>query len=407
MKKISLHNQIFIAILVSLPAGFFLHNLSPYISWIGTIFIKLLKVLALPLVIVSVISGMIKIGGGKDFFRLTTKTFIYYIATSLIAITTGLIFSIIILPGKNFVLDFFDRSNQSKSIANQNLGDILLNIIPTNIFESLSKGDVLGAIIISIIFGYSCLAINNEKKFFLQNFFDSLFEVLMKMTELILKTAPIGIFCLLFKTFAEFQGDTVKFINLFKSVGLYFTTVILSLAFHFFITLNLLLFIIGKTNPFFYIKKLSPALASAFATSSSNATLPITIKQTEAAGVSKKISGFVLPLGATINMDGTALYECVAVLFIAEVYGFELALSQQIFLVLLSLLVSIGAAGIPMAGLVMLNIILSALGLPLEGIAIILTVDRFLDMARTTVNVYSDACGCAIIAKSENEFNPV
>jgi len=407
MKKISLHNQIFIAILVSLPAGFFLHNLSPYISWIGTIFIKLLKVLALPLVIVSVISGMIKIGGGKDFFRLTTKTFIYYIATSLIAITTGLIFSIIILPGKNFVLDFFDRSNQSKSIANQNLGDILLNIIPTNIFESLSKGDVLGAIIISIIFGYSCLAINNEKKFFLQNFFDSLFEVLMKMTELILKTAPIGIFCLLFKTFAEFQGDTVKFINLFKSVGLYFTTVILSLAFHFFITLNLLLFIIGKTNPFFYIKKLSPALASAFATSSSNATLPITIKQTEAAGISKKISGFVLPLGATINMDGTALYECVAVLFIAEVYGFELALSQQIFLVLLSLLVSIGAAGIPMAGLVMLNIILSALGLPLEGIAIILTVDRFLDMARTTVNVYSDACGCAIIAKSENEFNPV
>lgn len=407
MKKISLHNQIFIAILVSLPAGFFLHNLSPYISWIGTIFIKLLKVLALPLVIVSVISGMIKIGGGKDFFRLTTKTFIYYIATSLIAITTGLIFSIIILPGKNFVLDFFDRSNQSKSFANQNLGDILLNIIPTNIFESLSKGDVLGAIIISIIFGYSCLAINNEKKFFLQNFFDSLFEVLMKMTELILKTAPIGIFCLLFKTFAEFQGDTVKFINLFKSVGLYFTTVILSLAFHFFITLNLLLFIIGKTNPFFYIKKLSPALASAFATSSSNATLPITIKQTEAAGVSKKISGFVLPLGATINMDGTALYECVAVLFIAEVYGFELALSQQIFLVLLSLLVSIGAAGIPMAGLVMMNIILSALGLPLEGIAIILTVDRFLDMARTTVNVYSDACGCAIIAKSENEFNPV
>jgi len=356
MKKISLHNQIFIAILVSLPAGFFLHNLSPYISWIGTIFIKLLKVLALPLVIVSVISGMIKIGGGKDFFRLTTKTFIYYIATSLIAITTGLIFSIIILPGKNFVLDFFDRSNQSKSIANQNLGDILLNIIPTNIFESLSKGDVLGAIIISIIFGYSCLAINNEKKFFLQNFFDSLFEVLMKMTELILKTAPIGIFCLLFKTFAEFQGDTVKFINLFKSVGLYFTTVILSLAFHFFITLNLLLFIIGKTNPFFYIKKLSPALASAFATSSSNATLPITIKQTEAAGISKKISGFVLPLGATINMDGTALYECVAVLFIAEVYGFELALSQQIFLVLLSLLVSIGAAGIPMAGLVMMNI---------------------------------------------------
>ena len=407
MKKISLHNQIFIAILVSLPAGFFLHNLSPYISWIGTIFIKLLKVLALPLVIVSVISGMIKIGGGKDFFRLTTKTFIYYIATSLIAITTGLIFSIIILPGKNFVLDFFDRSNQSKSFANQNLGDILLNIIPTNIFESLSKGDVLGAIIISIIFGYSCLAINNEKKFFLQNFFDSLFEVLMKMTELILKTAPIGIFCLLFKTFAEFQGDTVKFINLFKSVGLYFTTVILSLAFHFFITLNLLLFIIGKTNPFFYIKKLSPALASAFATSSSNATLPITIKQTEAAGISKKISGFVLPLGATINMDGTALYECVAVLFIAEVYGFELALSQQIFLVLLSLLVSIGAAGIPMAGLVMMNIILSALGLPLEGIAIILTVDRFLDMARTTVNVYSDACGCAIIAKSENEFNPV
>jgi len=407
MKKISLHNQIFIAILVSLPAGFFLHNLSPYISWIGTIFIKLLKVLALPLVIVSVISGMIKIGGGKDFFRLTTKTFIYYIATSLIAITTGLIFSIIILPGKNFVLDFFDRSNQSKSIANQNLGDILLNIIPTNIFESLSKGDVLGAIIISIIFGYSCLAINNEKKFFLQNFFDSLFEVLMKMTELILKTAPIGIFCLLFKTFAEFQGYSVKFINLFKSVGLYFTTVILSLAFHFFITLNLLLFIIGKTNPFFYIKKLSPALASAFATSSSNATLPITIKQTEAAGISKKISGFVLPLGATINMDGTALYECVAVLFIAEVYGFELALSQQIFLVLLSLLVSIGAAGIPMAGLVMMNIILSALGLPLEGIAIILTVDRFLDMARTTVNVYSDACGCAIIAKSENEFNPV
>lgn len=404
MKKLSLTNQIFISIVLAILSGFYFYSASPYVSWIGEIFLKALKLLALPLVVVSVILGMMRLSAGKEFARIASKTFVYYILTSLIAIITGLFFTTIISPGKNFYLENIGDLSQSKIVQSQKITDILLNIFPANFFESLSKGDILGAIIFSILFGYSALFISLEKKQKLRDLFDAIFDVLMKVTNIILKFAPFGIFAILFKIFSEFQGDPRKFIDLFKTVGLYFFTVFSALLFHFSFTLFLALKFIGKINPFEYIKKLAPALISAFATSSSNATLPITIKQVEDAGVSKKIAGFVLPLGATINMDGTALYECVAVLFIAQVYGLELAISQQIVLVILALLVSIGAAGIPMAGLVMMSIILNALGLPLEGIALILTVDRFLDMMRTTVNVFSDACGSAIIAKSENEF---
>jgi Na+/H+-dicarboxylate symporter len=281
------------------------------------------------------------------------------------------------------------------------LRDTLINIIPDNIFSVFSdNGQMLSVIFFALLFGFFITKVPERSSKILTDAFNAVFEVMMKVTLFIIRFTPLGIFGLVAARVAQ-QEDLGALV---ESLGLYMLVVIIALSIHAVITLPLLSRFIGKINPLKHFKAMQTPLLTAFSTSSSNATLPLTIQAVEENdGVSNKISSFTLPLGATINMDGTALYECVAVIFIAQAYGIELSFGQQIIVVITALLASIGAAGIPMAGLVMITIILTAVGLPLEGVGLILAVDRILDMFRTSVNVWSDSCGAVIIARTEGE----
>jgi Na+/H+-dicarboxylate symporter len=304
-----------------------------------------------------------------------------------------------IKPGVNADTSF---EQEVEGLANSadSIGQTLLEIIPNNIFDVLSKGDMLPIIFFSILLGFFINKIGDKPRIILSDFFNSFFDLMMKITMWIIAFTPVGIFGIVAKVVAD-QDDLL---GLISSMGLYMGTVILALSVHAFVTLPLLARFIGKVNPIKHFKAVTTPLLTAFSTSSSGATLPLTINAVEKNdGVSNKITSFTLPLGATINMDGTALYELVAAMFIAQAYGFEMSFVQQLIMVATALLASIGAAAIPMAGMVMLTVVLTAVGLPLEGIGLILAVDRILDMFRTSVNVWSDTCGAVIIAKSEGE----
>ncbi len=400
MKKIELHWQILIGLVLGVAYGLLFSSTVGYVSWLGDLFIKALKMIIVPLIITSIVSGVANIGSGNNFGRLFTKTFSYYVLTSTFAITAGLLFVNLIQPGVGAEINLL-QSVEGFGAENKSFVDTLMGIIPTNIFDAMASGNMLSIIFFSMIFGFFITRAYEGNKKLLTNLFNSGFDVMMKVTMFIIKFTPIGVFALAAKLMAE-QDDPL---GTFQSLGLYMLTVVLALAFHGGIILPLLLKIFGKINPVKQFKALSGPLLTAFSTSSSNATLPYTMEAVEdKCGVSNKITSFTLPLGATINMDGTALYEGVAVMFIAQAYGIEMGILQQLVIVVTALLASIGAAAVPMAGLVMMTIILSAVGLPLEGIALILPVDRILDMCRTTVNVWSDSCGAAIIAKSEGEI---
>jgi Na+/H+-dicarboxylate symporter len=325
------------------------------------------------------------------------KTFLYYITTSLLAILTGLLMVNIIQPGVG--VDILGEGTPEELASNVNkLADTLMGIIPTNPLQAMAAGDMLPTIFFSLLFGFFITQVQEPYKGKLTDFFNGIFEVMMKLTQFIIRFTPIGVFALIARTIAQ-TGLEVMI-----PLASYMVTVMASLVIHATLTLPLLLYFVGGINPLAYVRAMSSALLTAFSTSSSSATLPLTMESVEHnAGVSGKTASFVLPLGATINMDGTALYECVAAMFIAQVYGFDLSFGQQVVVVITALLASIGAAGIPMAGLVMIAIILDAVGLPLEGIGLILAVDRVLDMMRTCTNVWSDSCGAGIIASSEGE----
>ena len=370
-----------------------------WVSWMGDMFLRLLKMLIIPLIISSLISGIVNIKRGSNLGRLGLKTFVYYITTSLIAIITGLFFVNILKPGIGTDLSFSEEVEGL--VENQkSFGQILIDIVPENIFKAFTESDMLSIIFFSMLFGYFITRIDNKYRKLLRRFFNSIFEVMMKMTMFVILFTPLGIFGIVAKVVAD-QDDLG---NLVSRMGLYMATVIAGLLVHFFITLPLFLKIIGKVSPFKHMQNMATPLLTAFSTSSSGATLPLTMEAVEhKSGVSNKISSFTLPLGATVNMDGTALYECVAAIFIAQAYGQHLPVSSQVIIVITALLASIGAAGIPMAGLVMITVILTAVGLPLEGVGLILAVDRILDMFRTATNVWSDSTGAVIIAKSEGE----
>lgn len=403
MKKISsipLYLQILMGVILGVLCGILFPNASKYFSILGTIFLNLLKMIIVPLVLSSIIMGVVSASSTGAIGKLGLKTFLYYISSTLLAILTGQLLVNIIKPGlysKSIVLT---AKKQLPALTNDfSVIDLITGIIPKNIFQSLSEGKILQIIFFAIIVGFFIGKLNNKPKQILTDFFDSVYKLMMKITDFVILLAPVGIFGLIYQTIST-SGTEV-----FKSLAMYFITVLGALLIHFFITLPLFLFIFTKKNPYSFMKKMITPLVTAFSTSSSSATLPLTIQSIERnAKVSPKISGFVLPLGATINMDGTALYECVAVIFIAQVTGIHLSFQQQLIVVATSLLASIGAAGIPMAGLVMMSIILKAVGLPLEGVGLIIAVDRFLDMFRTATNVMSDSIGTFIIAHSENEI---
>jgi len=400
MLKIKLHWQILIALLVAVIYGMFFTEYVNYVTWMGELFLRALKMIIVPLILTSIVSGVANIGDAHNLGRLGLKTFAYYISTSFFAILTGLILVNIIQPGVGADLGLKSEVPELAATSGD-LGDIIMRMVPTNIFDSLASAQMLSIIFFSILFGFSITRINDKYKVILTDFFNGGFEVMMKITHFVIKFTPLGILGIVAGVVAE-QADNLM--SLVGSLGLYMSAVLLGLIFHAFITLPLIIKLIAKINPLLHAKALSAPLLTAFSTSSSSATLPLTLDAVENnSGVSNKITSFVLPLGATVNMDGTALYECVAAMFIAQAYGIELGFLMQLVVVITALLASIGAAGIPMAGLVMISVILSAVGLPLEGLGLILAVDRFLDMCRTTVNVWSDSCGAVTIAKTEGE----
>ncbi len=404
MQKLKLHWQILIAFIIAVLLGLFFPQSSEYVKWLGDLFLRALKMIIVPLVFSSIVSGVVNLGSSSSLGRLGAKTMTYYITTSLAAILTGLILVDLISPGVGADLGFRMEVHDLTSTTGS-LGDIILRIVPTNLFEVFVKGDMLAIIFFALLFGFFIPRVSEKYSMPLISFFNSIFEVMMKLTSFIIKFAPIGILGIVTGIVADQASDKAKLVSMLEHLGVYMLTVLSGLAIHMFITLPLLLKILGRIRPFLHFKALSLPLITAFSTSSSSATLPLTIEAVENnVGVSNKISSLVLPLGATINMDGTALYECVAAMFIAQAYGIELSFIQQMIVVVTALLASIGAAGIPMAGLVMMSIVLTSVGLPLEGVGLILAIDRPLDMCRTTVNVFSDTCGAAIIAKTEGEI---
>ncbi len=411
-----LHWQILIALALavivgslttSINAGFGF-NLIPIFEFFGALFLNALKMIIVPLIVSSIIVGIASIEQDGSFARMGGKTLLYYVATSAIAITIGLVMVMIFQPGlidgmpaKEALGLHADTAAVTERVGDASTGDIagiFLRMIPPNIIHAAAQGQMLGLIFFSLLFGYFIAQLKGEHNSTMRSFFEGMFEVMMKMTDLIMRFAPIGVFALVAKIVAT-SG-----IDVFIPLAKFFFVVLAALAAQMFIVMPILLKVIARVRPIKHFQAMSPALLTAFSTSSSSATLPVTLDCVQdRAGVSNKTSSFVLPLGATINMDGTALYECVAALFIAQAYGLELGFVQQFTVVILALMTSIGVAGIPAASLVAITIILAAMGLPLEGIGLILAVDRVLDMCRTAVNVFSDSCGAVIIARSEGE----
>lgn len=393
--KFPVYAQIIAGVIVGVVCGIILPEYSAVGEFLGTLFLKLLKMLIIPLIFSSIVMGVVSTASASSFGRLGLKTLVYYISTSLLAILTGQLFVNLLKPG---VGTHLKETVVTAPVSSFSLKDIFLNMVPDNIVAAMADGNVLPVIFFALLSGFFIGVLKEKPRQTLSDLMDAIYQLMMKITGFVILLAPVGIFGLIYKTVAS-TGTAV-----FGNLMFYFFTVAAGLAVHFFITLPFLLFFFTRQNPYRFMKQMIAPLITAFSTSSSSATLPLTIETIEnEAGVSNRVAGFVLPLGATINMDGTALYECAAVIFIAQVYGYDLSMAQQVVVVITALLVSIGAAGIPMAGLVMMTVILNAVHLPLEGVGLIIAVDRFLDMFRTATNVLSDSTGAKIIDHSEQK----
>jgi len=395
--KIKLHWQILIAFILAVLFGYFVPEGVKYVSWIGDIFLRSLKMIIIPLVFSSIISGVTSMGDGKNLGRLGVKTMFYYLGTSTLAILTGLVVVNLVKPGVGVDLGFTQNVEGLTEHAGS-VKDIFYRLIPENIVDAMARGEILPVIFFAILFGFFITQVELKPRETLTHFFDAMFEVMMKVTLFIIKFTPLGIFGIVS---TEVYRNSDQLGSIAGSLAIYSLCVVAALLFHALVSLPVIVRFVGKARPYAHLKNMITPLLTAFSTSSSSATLPLTMEALENnSGVSNKISSFTLPLGATINMDGTALYECVAAMFIAQAYGVDLTFGQQALVVVTALLASIGAAGIPMAGLVMITVVLTAVGLPLEGIGI-------LDMLRTSVNVWSDSCGAVTIARSENEITHV
>ncbi|MDP3452646.1 MAG: dicarboxylate/amino acid:cation symporter [Bacteroidales bacterium] len=403
MKKIALHWQILIAIALSIPFGIFFYEFTPSIKWIGDIFIRALKMIAIPIVFSSLVMGVSSLGGYKDLGRLAGKTMGFYVFTTAIAAFIGVLIVNLVKPGIGADLSLSETITDL-AVSKMTFKEQIVNIVPQNIFEDLSKGNLLPVIFFAIFFGFFITKSSKEAQLNLSELFKSAFEVFMKMTLFIVRFTPIGVFAIVSNIVADQQGDPEKLYKIVSSLGLYTMVVWAGCLIHGGIILPSLVYSFTKLNPYKHIKQMSLPLLTAFSTCSSGAALPFTLKESqEKTGISNKIASFVLPLGSTVNMNGTALYEGVTAIFIAQAYGIDLTIGAQFVIILTSVLAAIGSAGIPMAGLVMIAVVLSVVGLPLEGIGLVLAVQQLCDMIRTTVNVYGDTCAAVVVAHSEGE----
>ncbi len=383
--------------------GYFFPNLTRYTNWMGEVFLRGLNMVIVPLIFCSVATGVANVGTAENLGRLGLKTLGYYVLSTFIAIVIGFILVQLLKPGVGADLGL-TVPVEDISTGKESFGQTLINIVPTNIIKSMAEAHMLSIIFFAILSGFFITRVGEKSRVVLLDVLNAILDVIMKITLFIIMFTPLGVFSILAKVISQqiLIGNQVS--EIIGSMGIYFLTVLLGLVIQGLVTLPLLVRVLGRANPMKHLKNMTTVILTAFSTSSSNATLPLTMETVEnKSGVSNKIASFTLPLGATINMNGTALYECVAVMFIAQAYGIDLTMGQQIIVVFTALLAAIGSAGIPMAGLVMMAVVLNAVGLPLEGIGLVLAVDRLLDMFRTVINVYSDTCGAVIIARSEGE----
>jgi proton glutamate symport protein len=420
MRNLQLHWRILIAIVLGIIAGWlsgdqgqvFGVTLYSVYDFVGTLFINALRMLIVPLIVSSIIVGVAGIGSGGNLGRLGGKTLLFYGVTTLLAILVGLVLVNLVQPGivngepaRHLLALEATTLAVAESVGaaagaggGGQLVQMFLSMVPPNIVQAAADGQMLGLIFFSIVFGYFMTRVGHEQGDVMYRFWDALFAVMMKITTWVMAFAPIGVFGLVARTVARTGFDAAQPLIVFS------LTVLAALAVHAVVTIPVLIRVIAKASPVALYRAAAPALLTAFSTASSSATLPITMDAMERrAGVSNRTSSFVLPLGATVNMNGTALYECVAAMFIAQAYGLELSFGIQFIIVVTALVTSVGVAGIPSASLVAIAIILAAVGLPVEAIGVLFVFDRILDMARTAINILGD-CACAvIIARLEGE----
>lgn len=387
-----------------------------YIQPIGTIFINLLKLIAVPLVLASLIVGVTSLNDMTKLSRMGGKTVLIYMVTTVLAITIGLAVVNIIQPGdtlppetqqnliSNYQQNLEGSSESAKQVLDRSPLDFFVDIVPVNIFGSFSdNANMLQVVFLAILLGIGIIQIPREKGEALISFFDSLNDVIIKIVDLIMITAPYGVFALMAGVIVDLAGDDLsQAVDLLGALGWYCFAVLLGLTLHLLIVYSSLFKLFSNMKLTDFFRAIRPAILVAFSTSSSSATLPVTMERVENnVGVDEEVASFVLPIGATINMDGTSLYQAVAAVFIAQALGMELSIAQQLTIVLTATLASVGAAGVPGAGIIMLVIVLQAIDVPVEGIGLILGVDRILDMCRTAVNVTGDAAVSVAVAHTE------
>tara|TARA_B100001250_G_scaffold40975_1_gene32458 strand:- start:44449 stop:45729 length:1281 start_codon:yes stop_codon:yes gene_type:complete len=420
MNKLELHWKIIIAMILGLLYGLFASSVgwdeftNNWIKPWGVIFVNLLKLIAVPLVFVSLVKGISSLSDISKLSRIGGKTIIFYLITTVISVTIGLFLVNMVDPGIGFEEDSVVQNQKINNGANTKITlaedlkedgplQFLVDVVPTNIFYSASNNrNMLQIIFFAILFGISMVLLPDEKTLYVKGFFDGINEIVLKMVDLVILVSPYGVFALLAALVVDFGASA----NLFIALGKYSFTVVLGLFIMVFLIYPLIFSLFTKVNYLNFFKGISSAQMLAFSTSSSAATLPVTMERCEDhLGVSKEITSFVLPLGATINMDGTSLYQAIAAVFIAQVFNIDLDMSEQLTIVLTATLASIGAAAVPGAGMVMLVIVLGAINVPVEGLALIFGVDRILDMLRTVVNVTGDATVAIVVASSEGELS--
>ncbi len=426
MRKIALHWQILIAIILAAAVGYAVNlattdDVTPGIlgveytvifTFIGDLFLNALKMIIVPLITSSIIVGVAGIGSGGHLGSLGGKTLLFYAATTLAAILIGLLVMNAVKPGLidgepiGHMLSFeASAADVAARVEGKGVGDvakIFLRMVPENIVHAAAEGQMLGMIFFAILFGFFMTRLDHDYSEPLYKFWNGVFHVMMKMTNWIMLFAPIGVFALVANVIAETGFDAAP------SLFLFALAVLFALALHAFVLLPVLLRLVGRVRPFAVLNRAKQAMLMAFSTASSSATLPVTMEcAEEKIGISNKVSSFVLPLGATVNMNGTALYECAAAIFLAQAYGLDLTFGVQFAIVTIALMTSIGVAGVPSASLVAIAIILAAIGLPVEAIGALMVFDRILDMARTSVNIWGDTCCATIIARLDGEETKV
>lgn len=422
MYRLELHWKIIIAMILGLLYGVFAVN----VGWIeftnnwikpwGVIFVNLLKLIAVPLVFASLVKGIASLSNISKLSRIGGKTIVFYLITTVISITIGLILVNMLGPGIGFEGDSIVQNSQVNNGANEKITvaknleeagplQFVVDIVPTNIFDSASNNrNMLQIIFFAVLFGISMVLLPEERVLYVKGFFDGINDIILKLVDLVILVSPYGVFALLAGLVVDFGASATLFIAL----GKYSITVIVGLFIMAFLIYPLIFSLFTKISYLKFFRGISPAQMLAFSTSSSAATLPVTMDRCEEhLGVSKEITSFVLPLGATINMDGTSLYQAIAAVFIAQVFNIGLDVSEQLTIVLTATLASIGAAAVPGAGMVMLVIVLGAINVPVEGLALIFGVDRILDMLRTVVNVTGDATVAVVVASTEGGLSEV